>query len=270
MQRRPDSYRRTILAVDFAPFLVDSHDSVGVAFDAVKLHPDMRIHTGRFGLEKAPLLVIEDFLADPEELVQIASAQRFTEHARYFPGIRATAPQEYREVFAAGLQGTIAEHFDLSGEISFSLCAFSLITTPADQLTVPQRIPHVDSLAGSGLACIHYLFKRNLGGTAFYRHRKTGFEFVDEQRSATYLQSLDAEDVRPENWGRGYINGDSVLFEQIARSEGIFNRLLVYRRNSLHSGCIAADFVPDANPASGRLSINGFLELGGAANTLSQ
>ena len=230
----------------------------------------MRIHPGRFGREQAPLLVIENFIADPEALVQIASAQRFTEHARYFPGIRAQAPQQYREVFAAGLQGAIAEHFDLTGEISFSLCAFSLITTPADRLTVPQRIPHVDSLASSGLACIHYLFKRNLGGTAFYRHRKTGFEFVDEERNTAYLQSLNSEELRPENWGQGYINGDSVLFEQIARSEGIFNRLLVYRRNSLHSGCIAADFVPDANPATGRLSINGFLDLGNAANPLSR
>ena len=41
--------------------------------------------------------------------------------------------------------------------------------------------------------------------------------------------------------------------------EGVFNRMLVYRRNSLHSGSIAADFVPDPNPRTGRLSINGFL-----------
>jgi hypothetical protein len=48
---------------------------------------------------------------------------------------------------------------------------------------------------------------------------------------------------------------------QIAQQEGMFNRMLIYRRNSLHSGCIARDFVPDGNPLSGRLSINAFIDL---------
>ena len=60
--------------------------------------------------------------------------------------------------------------------------------------------------------------------------------------------------------GPGYINGDTALFEQIAKQDGLFNRMLVYRRNSLHSGCIAPDFVPDPNPLTGRLSINSFID----------
>ena len=36
--------------------------------------------------------------------------------------------------------------------------------------------------------------------------------------------------------------------------------MLVYRRNSLHSGCIAKGFVPDPNPLTGRLSINCFID----------
>jgi hypothetical protein len=35
--------------------------------------------------------------------------------------------------------------------------------------------------------------------------------------------------------------------------------MLVYRRNSLHSGCIEAS-VPDPNPSTGRLSINSFID----------
>jgi len=42
-----------------------------------------------------------------------------------------------------------------------------------------QRIPHVDSFLGSQLAFVHYLFKADPGGTAFYRHRGTGFEIID-------------------------------------------------------------------------------------------
>jgi hypothetical protein len=36
--------------------------------------------------------------------------------------------------------------------------------------------------------------------------------------------------------------------------------MLVYRRNSLHSGCIAKGFVPDPDPLTGRLSVNCFID----------
>ena len=35
--------------------------------------------------------------------------------------------------------------------------------------------------------------------------------------------------------------------------------MLIYRRNSLHSRGLARNFIPDLNPRTGRLSINGFL-----------
>jgi hypothetical protein len=146
------------------------------------------------------------------------------------------------------------------GALTLSMCHYSLITTPAKELAPPQRIPHVDSFATSGLATIHYLFKANLGGTAFYRHRRTGFESIDEARRAAYARALDEEHSGPAAPGPGYINGSTDLFEQIAKQDGVFNRLLVYRRNSLHSGCIEAGFVPDPNPATGRLSINSFID----------
>lgn len=55
----------------------------------------------------------------------------------------------------------------------FTICHYSLVTTPPGKLAAIQRIPHIDSLGRDGLASIHCLFKKNLGGTAFYRHRKT-------------------------------------------------------------------------------------------------
>jgi hypothetical protein len=141
------------------------------------------------------------------------------------------------------------------------MCHYSLVTTPADQLELLQRIPHVDSVATNGLASIHYLFRKNLGGTAFYRHRATGFESLDESRNERYFRTLAAECAGPDAPAPGYINGDTPLYQQIAKQDGIFNRLLLYPRNVLHSGCIAPDFVPDADPRTGRLSINSFIEL---------
>jgi hypothetical protein len=91
---------------------------------------------------------------------------------------------------------------------------------------------------------LHYLFKRTLGGTAFYRHRATGFEYVDFARRPSYLACVDQESNGPHRPAAGYITGSTALYEQICAQEGIFNRLLMYRRNSLHSGNIAPDFVP--------------------------
>lgn len=228
----------------------------------MKLHENVQVRASHFGVDRAPLLVVDNLAANPQELVRIAQREAFTEHSRYYPGIRAEAPAAYRQLIDDGLKDVIAGHFNLTGgKLLFSLCHYSLVTTPPDRLLVPQRIPHVDSLASSGLASIHYLFERDLGGTAFYRHRKTGFEYVDEARNPRYLTSLREEDLRPETAGSGYINGDTALFEQIERQEGVFNRMLIYRRNSLHSGCIGSKFIPDTDPATGRLSINSFIDL---------
>jgi hypothetical protein len=226
------------------------------------LHPDLRAERLTIGAERAPLLVIDNFVAQADALVADAATQAFTERSRYYPGIRAKAPSAYQHLVLTGLRDALLECLGApGGTLGFSMCHYSLVTTPADQLMVPQRIPHVDSLARNGLATIHYLFRRNLGGTAFYRHRRTGFEYVDESRNATYLEALRSEGMTPAALGPGYINGDTDRFAEIDRREGVFNRMLVYRRNSLHSGCIARDFVPDSNPLTGRLSINGFIDL---------
>lgn len=228
----------------------------------LNLHPDMSIQKLAIGREKAPLLVIDNFIANADELVADAASRVFTEPTRYYPGIRAKAPLTYQQLCVARLEAVLLECLEVrSGALQFSMCNYSLVTTPAEQLAPPQRIPHVDSLAKNGLASIHYLFKRNLGGTAFYRHRQTGFEYIDESRNETYIGSLQSELMAPGRLGPGYINGDTELFEQIAKQDGVFNRMLIYRRNSLHSGCIDRNFVPDPSPVTGRLSINGFIDL---------
>jgi len=133
------------------------------------------------------------------------------------------------------------------------------VTTPTGQLAPLQRIPHIDSVDSNGLASVHYLFKRDHGGTAFYRHRSTGFEYVDASRQLEYLGHVEVEKAGPNSAPAAYIVGDTPLYEQIAVQDGVFNRLLMYRRTTLHSGSLAPGFVPDPDPRTGRLSINAFL-----------
>ena len=226
------------------------------------LHPDIRLRKLSIGAEGAPLLVIDNVVDNTDALIAYAANSAFGIVGGFYPGIRTAAPLAYQQLLITRLRQSLLDCLGVeSGTLQLSLCHYSLVTTPAEKLAAPQRVPHVDSLASTGLATIHYLFKSNLGGTAFYRHRKTGFEYIDEARNPAYSQSLRGEDLRPEALGPGYINGGTALFEQIAKQDGVFNRMLVYRRNSLHSGCIDAAFVPDANPRTGRLSINSFIDL---------
>ena len=226
------------------------------------LHPDMSVQKLAIGEERAPLLVIDNFVAGAEQLIDAACRRRFIIGARMFPGVRAKAPLLYQRFLVEKLQSMLFEYFQLRGNtLSFSMCHYSLVTTPAAELAPRQRIPHIDSVNGNGLATIHYLFRGALGGTAFYRHRKTGYEFVDAARQAEYLSALDGEINGDSAPVAAYINGDTELFERVALEDGVFNRLLIYRRNSLHSGSIEANFVPDPNPLTGRLSINSFIDV---------
>lgn len=225
------------------------------------LHPQIRIEKLTVGAEQAPLLVIDNFVAEPERLVRRAASRNYTVFSRYYPGVRSEAPLAYQQLFAK-LQPLLFDYFGLRGSgFRFAMCHYSLVTTPGGRLEFLQRIPHIDSVEPNGLASVHYLFQGNLGGTAFYRHRKTGFESIDAARRETYFQTLETEKASADSPEAAYINGDTPLFEQTASVDGVFNRLVLYRRNLLHSGSIPEDFTPDPDPRTGRLSINTFIDV---------
>jgi hypothetical protein len=223
-------------------------------------HPSMRIQKLTIGNENAPLLVIDNLVAHAEELVSDAISKRYTAPHSYYPGLRAKAPLSYQAFIVGELRGLLCDFFGLEARsLRFGMCHYSVVTTAPAELTALQRIPHVDSHDARGLASIHYLFKADLGGTAFYRHRATGFEYIDESRRGSYYPILERELSGPEAPGPGYIDADTALFEQVSVQTGVFNRMLVYRRNSLHSGVPTRGLPLPADPAAGRLSINSFL-----------
>jgi len=228
----------------------------------VSLHPQARVSTARIGAEGAPLLVIDQLVADPERLVRKAAQHAFQPQGAMFPGIRARAPLGYEQFLESALKPRLTEYFGLPpGRFVFPMCHYSLVTTPPGDLAFLQRVPHIDSVRGDGLATVHYLFRGDWGGTAFYRHRQTGYEYIDEQRRDAYFQRLQEESRSEAAPAGGYIGEGNALFERIGMVEGVFNRLVVYRRNSLHSGTIDNTRVPPPDPLHGRLSINAFIDV---------
>ena len=109
---------------------------------------------------------------------------------------------------------------------------------------------------------IHYLFRRDLGGTAFYRHRKTGFEFIDESRNEIYLASLRQENLRPDTAAKPATStATPTMYEQIASQDGIFNRMLDLPAQLPAFGLHREGIRSGSQPATGRLSINSFVDM---------
>lgn len=229
----------------------------------VQPHPQLRIHARKVGKEGATLLVVDQAVADPDRLVRRAARGHFKPQGAMFPGLRIRAPLFYETFLEQLIRPLLSEHFGLPdrARFAFPMCHYSLVTLPPERLVFLQRVPHIDSVQDNGLATVHYLFRGDWGGTAFYRHRATGYESVDEARRPHYFETLQEESRRADAAGDGYINGDSPLFERIDSVDGVYNRMLIYRRNSLHSGNIDSDLVPPPDVHAGRLSINSFIDI---------
>ena len=222
------------------------------------MNPSWRVEVMHLGTERQPLLLLDDFVADPQALVEDACRRDYAVHGAYYPGVRAAVPAERVRGFLHGLDALIAEVFGIRrGQVLEAW--YSLVTTPAARLAPIQRLPHFDGLEPGRLALLHYLGRSAIGGTAFYRQRSTGYESVDAARYPRYKAQLEADTARHGLPPAAYIAGDTPLFEHIARVEARYNRAILYRGNVLHCADIPADLHLSGDPARGRLTVNTFL-----------
>lgn len=226
------------------------------------LHPDFTYKVEMLGNEKQPLIVIDNFIANAESLVDFALQKGgVAEAAGFYPGLRSKAPALYELALRETLGDLMCETFNIKpSNIAAADSFYSMVATPTAALKGVQQIPHFDLPVPDDLAVLHYLCSAKHGGTSFYRHRQTGYESIDASRKAHYIETLDAE-INAQGLPQppAYINGDTDLFERIASKGAVFNRVLVYRCSSLHSGNIAKDYNFDMNPRTGRFTIATFL-----------
>jgi hypothetical protein len=226
------------------------------------LNPDRRMEIVRQGVERQPVIVIDDVLAEPEAWRALAGRLEYGQIGSYYPGLRAPVPQGAAEGMRDELEGVLASTFDLNPVPPVFECYFSLVTT-AGALAPIQRLPHVDGLEQARIAILIFLSGTEMGGTAFYRQRATGFETLDPERFPRFeaaLRSGVAEHGLPP---AGYISGDTPLYEKIASYEARPNRALIYRSRALHCAEIAPGAALTASATEGRLTVNSFLFGGG-------
>ncbi|WP_338468352.1 DUF6445 family protein [Novosphingobium sp. ZN18A2] len=223
------------------------------------MHAGRHISIETIGAEAQPVIVIDAFVPDPQALAQEAAALRFGPMGPYYPGLRAAVPTPRVATFVAPVAEAIAQTFGVNADLGLIEAMYSLVTTSPAQLRPIQRLPHFDGCEPERLALLHFLGGCEGSGTAFYRHRATGFETVDKDRLGQYETALRRDVAENGMPGPAYIAGDTPVFERIARFEGRFNRALIYRGQSLHCADIAPDASFSADPRFGRLTVNTFL-----------
>lgn len=221
--------------------------------------PTAPVTVHRFGKEAEPVVVIDAFSGIADELLAAGRGAQYRQGGASYPGIRSWAEPSYLDRRRELMFQIMQQVFGFRRGISCEVSTYSLVTLAESELAPLQRIPHYDHSSGELVAIMHYLLGPETGGTAFYRHRRTGFETITDAREAQYNAAL-AEDER--EYGMPpprYYYGDTDRYELIGEVEAQPDRLVLYRGKLLHSGVIPDPAGLSVDPREGRLTINMFL-----------
>lgn len=231
-------------------------DAAGRCFN-----PDAKVTVLALGAGQS-CVVVDEVLANPEGLVAWAIAQHFVKpQGHAYPGIVLPAPQSLLERVGEHFNQMVRRHLGARRLLTLS-ARLSLVTIPPEELAPVQWQCHRDGIfdANSPLlvaASVLYLFRNPaLGGTSFYVARNSAEQADRMTADSLRMKPIDFSaryDVKP-----GYMSGSNAYFERVAQVPAAWNRAIFYDGMMFHSGDIDAPELLSADPAQGRLSLNGF------------
>ena len=221
--------------------------------------PDPIVNIRRMGREGEPLVMIDGFSGMAGALMEAGYAAQYQHAGASYPGIRSWADPSYLDIRRDLMMQIMGRIFGFTRGVRLDASTFSLVTQSEAALSPLQRIPHYDHAGGEVIAVMHYLLGPETGGTAFYRHRRTGFETVTPDREDTYNAALAMDEREHGMPPARYCHGDTKWFELIDEVEAVPDRLVLYRGRQLHSGVIPDASVLSNDPRKGRLTINMFI-----------
>lgn len=219
--------------------------------------PEIRVEW--IGSEREPVVTVDEFASDAEAFRRAATGTVFAPIGEYYPGGRAAVPPRYLAMIDDLLPDILSEFFGYRGGGEVLRSYYSMATTAPEQLSLPQRVPHTDAYDDDQVAVLHFLGHEDLGGTAFFRHRSTGFETVNAQRVEKFHESLAADFARFGEPKPAYIGSDSPLFERTHICAPRFNRALIYRGKLLHCAALENTGALPDNIEHGRLTVATFV-----------
>jgi len=230
----------------------------------IQVNRQGRLQVRQVGREQTPVTIIDDFAEDTHKAMRLACGRSDygPDNTSAYPGLRASLPRPYVIAVLNSIFRLLFQVYRVPAELNLKPVntVYSLITTPEEELSLAQRVPHFDSNGPFYLAVLHYLNGGDFCDTGLFRHRPTGFERITEERKAGFLESSRLYMEQHGEPSRKYINGSEGQYELYEKIEYKPNRLVAYPGNLLHSGLVnpAVDINPD--PETGRLTANIFVD----------
>jgi hypothetical protein len=229
---------------------------------AIRMPPDVRSVV----IGGQAIVFVDDFLEDPQALVDVACRTRFEPLAgraeqKGYPGVRVNAPAAYTQALTELMDPLIKANFQVPRhlDVKVGLSAFSLTTTPPGALGPLQRVPHFDASTPHYTAALLWLCDESHGGTGFYRHNATGLQRITSENRERYLDTCHEELNRGLPPAR-YFDRSDERYTFLGMMPARFNRLVVYPGSLLHSACINPARSLSSDPRRGRLTVNTFYD----------
>jgi hypothetical protein len=223
----------------------------------------------------APCLVVDDFLLEPEKMVAFAVARREAfahEGGNYFPGPEIALPDAFSQLLGDFVTLHVRRLLGARRTLA-ATSRLAMVTKPPALLHPLQRICHRDTMVGTrrvappleGIAAaVVYLFHdAALGGTSFYAPKKAAGEMDALIRQAMTASGEEFDAIVQA--APAYLGASNDYFEQICTIPAAFNRAIFYDGAIFHSAQLDAPARLNHDPASGRLTLNGFFLLRNSA-----
>lgn len=210
----------------------------------------------RVGKGAHPVVIVDDFHPDFTRLCHAETEAKYAKLGPYYPGLQAPADPRHLQAVQSTLTEILKAVFGIEHGVTLIQCSYSSVTTAEEGLLPIQRMPHVDTTDPGRIALLHYLSDEETGGTAFYRHRATGAEVLNDDDFDVYSRVIEAEGPPKV----GYMRGCDDRFEMIGHVTAKPNRAVLYRSQLLHSGMIPSNLSSLQDCGRPRLTVNSFFQ----------
>lgn len=230
----------------------------------VTIDPTIEFKVEHIGLEQTPVLIIDDFALQASDIIDDAChrAEFSRDKLSYYPGVRAPLSRQY---IIATIQATylkICAVYKVPANLQLQpqASSYSLLTLDAKGLSLSQRVPHFDTSKPYFFAVLHYLANNEHGATGFFRENHTGYERVSDARVESYLQATSDYINQKGEPPFEYFTHSSAQYELYHQIDYKPNRVVIYPGNLLHSTLVRPETDLSADPRSGRLTANIFID----------
>jgi len=210
----------------------------------------------RFGLNQEPVTVIDNFTSQPDKLFAIAKSANFSKDSKHYPGFRSDAYSGYLLENFELLMRVFENVYGIKKVMTVKESKYCLMTTHPKYLSFVQCYPQFHNLTKDAISAVHFFNDSEQGELAFYRHRATGFEYIDHDRLKIYGQVRSTDFKQLGAIKERYMLQSNKQFDIIGRIPAKPNRLVLFRSYNLHMELPGKGTVLLNDKNNGRLTIN--------------